>query len=235
MDTVRRVEARKDQNQTKRRCRRTLVCDCSNTEGGHRTRERLHTPVSLVSSRQWNHCFVNGGMKPTPSLIPHHGLICAITRTKKIHRRLRPTPRLFRTSSSRWCSIHATLSWSRSSTNVMRESTCNIQRQHTTQGASPGGGSAQNTYQEQEVVPRVAPAGLAAAKSHPTPASDERRLNGETARVGGSAADHVLVRISLFFLLHKGTHQDLRPCVLVSVEAERVGEGRKQTKQVQPR
>lgn len=130
-----------------------------------------------------------------------------------IRRRLRPTPRLRTSSSSwRWRSIHTTLSWSRSSTNVIRESSCNIQgRRDAERGAAEERLNTKHVS-KQEVVPRVAPAGLAAAESDPSLPDDERRPNGETAsgttRVGGPPQTVFSLRFNSFF--YKGSHQELR-------------------------
>lgn len=72
---------------------------------------------------------------------------------------------------------------------------------------------------KQEVVPRVAPASLAAAESDPRlyPATSdalmERRASG-TTRVGGPPQTVFSLRFNSFF--YKGSHQDLRRCVFIS-------------------
>lgn len=140
-----------------------------------------------------------------------------------ILRRVRPTPRL-RTSSWWWrCSIHATLSWSRSSTNVIRGSSCNIQGRRDAVGTPRGSGPTQNTYQNRKSsAPRVAPASLAAAELDPSLPDDERRPSGETAsgtmRVGGPPQTVFSLRFNSFF--YKGSHQDLRRCVFISGGAD---------------
>lgn len=122
---------------------------------------------------------------------------CALIKAKKV---LNDSPAFTADSSPAYVLLTVVVQYSCDALLESFLDKCNtrikLQYSGTTRRSGDAAGERLNTkhVSKQEVVPRVAPASLAAAESDPSLPNDERRPNGETAS-GTTAADRVLVKI----------------------------------------